>query len=293
MNSLSELGSLVGLSEPVSPPESLSLKRADGGHLHAQRWSKAGPPVLLLHGGGQSSQTWTLCAMLLKDDYQCVALDLRGHGDSDWADDYSIQAHVEDIGRAMTQLGWSGAHLVGMSLGGVVAAHYALSNGKPATRSLALVDVAPGVSFSDISKLREFMGADTVTQGVDALVAEARRLGAHQSDAELHYRYASLTLRTKSGAWRWKRDERKPVDYAHILNHIELLREKASSFDCPCLIARGGRSRILSDKAATEFADLCTRASVVTIERAGHSVQEDNPIRLTHELRRFWKELDE
>lgn len=131
MNNLSELGSLVGLSEPVSPPENLSFKRADGGHLHAQRWSDTGPPVLLLHGGGQSSQTWTLCAMLLKDDFQCVALDLRGHGDSDWADDYSIQAHVEDIGCVMDQLGWSGVHVVGMSLGGVVAAHYTSGNEVP------------------------------------------------------------------------------------------------------------------------------------------------------------------
>lgn len=291
MNMIGDLASLLGLSVPVSLPRSVWFDRTDGGRLHAQHWGDAGPRVLLLHGGAQSAQTWTMCSLLLQADYQCVAVDLRGHGDSDWADDYSVQAHLKDIGCAIEQLGWPSAHLVGMSLGGVVAAHYTLTSNQSAIRSLSLVDVAPGVSFADIDRMSAFINAETVHRGVESLVAEARRMGARQSDTELNFRYSSLIRQTDDGSWRWKRDERVPVDYAHILNHIELLRDNALKFRCPCLIVRGGRSRILSDRAAREFADQCPGPSMVTIEGAGHSVQEDNPISLVRELKAFWGNL--
>ena len=289
MNMISDLALMLGISAPFSLPSSLWFDRADGGRLHAQSWGNAGPRILLLHGGAQSAQTWTMCALLLQNDYQCVALDLRGHGDSDWADDYSIQAHLTDLDYVINQLGWPSAHLVGMSLGGVIAAHYTISNDQPVTKSLSLVDVAPGVSFTNTDRMRAFVGAETVLHGVEALVAEARRMGVRHSDAELRFRYSSLTRLAEDGSWRWKRDERNPVDYAHILSHVELLRDNASKIGCPIMIARGGRSRILSDGAARAFANQCPRAIMVTIEGAGHSVQEDNPIDLVGELKAFWE----
>src|ERR1700730_1254017 len=52
---------------------------------------------------------------------------LRGHGDSDRASDYALESHVADIGAVLDALGWQQAHLVGMSFGGLIAAHLAAS----------------------------------------------------------------------------------------------------------------------------------------------------------------------
>ncbi len=51
-------------------------------------------PILFLHGGALTAHTWDLCCLALRDEFHCIALDQRGHGDSDWAPDadYSIAA---------------------------------------------------------------------------------------------------------------------------------------------------------------------------------------------------------
>ncbi len=43
------------------------------------------PTIVFLHGGALNAHTWDLVCLALRDDYHCVALDQRGHGDSDWA----------------------------------------------------------------------------------------------------------------------------------------------------------------------------------------------------------------
>ena len=267
---------------------------SDGSKRHARHWLGKGPRVLFLHGGAQCAETWTLSCLHLKARFDCVALDLRGHGESDWCDDYSVDAHVGDVQSVITQLGWSDFHLVGMSLGGVVAGHFSARrsispNKKINVRSLALVDVAPGVSFEDITRLREFVAADTVLSGPYGLIAEAKRLGVRQTDVELAHRYSSLTRLQGDGTWRWKRDDRQPTDYNHILENIERLNELSPRLTLPCLVVRGGRSRILSEVAARKFAARCNNARFVTVIGAGHSVQEDNPADLTQYLAAFWQ----
>ncbi len=56
--------------------------------LHYLDWgNKHLPPMVFLHGGALTAHTWDLCCLALRDEYHCIALDQRGHGDSDWADD--------------------------------------------------------------------------------------------------------------------------------------------------------------------------------------------------------------
>lgn len=288
MGGLSFLASEAGLPEPGPWPENVTFERRDGGRLHGLDWGGTGPGVLFLHGGALSAHTWTLCCSLLRHERRCVALDLRGHGDSDWADDYSIPAHVGDVHGVIEQLGWRAPDLVGMSLGGIVAAHAALSATSFVPSSLTLVDVAPGVSFGASSRLREFVLADTVKGGVPALIAEARNLGARNSDAELFYRYAALVRQNADGTWRWKRDDRRPVDFGHILDHIAHLDRLAPKIAWPCMVVRGGLSRILTEKAAQNFADKCPNGTMRVVENAGHSVQEDNPRGFADALTAFW-----
>ena len=291
MANYDDLAATIGTQFSGVPPVQLSFAGADGTRLNAFDWGGSGPNCLLLHGGAMSAHTWTQCALLLRRTYRCVSLDLRGHGDSAWSNDYSIPNHVRDILCVLEQLDWSAPHFVGMSLGGVVAAHTVSALKERPPKSLTLVDVAPGVSFGDVDRIRDFMSAEFVKDGPIALTREALRLGAPQSEAELLYRYNALTRPLADGGWTWKHDTRRPTDFAHILENIAQLDSLAPNWRVPCLVVRGGRSRILSEDAARAFATRCLDGHFVSVADAGHSVQEDNPRGLSEKLDAFWSTL--
>lgn len=291
MQDYDELASVIGVPSPIAPPKDIRLQGKGGLEIHGLDWGGSGAPCLLLHGGAMSAQTWTLCSLLLRERYHCVAIDLRGHGQSAWSDDYTISSQVEDIFCVVDQLGWSAPHLVGMSLGGVVAAHTVTFRPSQPPSSLTLVDVAPGVSFGDVARIRDFMASDLVSLGPEALTEEAERLGATQTRAELLHRYHALTHQLEDGDWTWRHDTRNPTDFPHILEHIAALDELAAAWTIPCLVVRGGRSRILSEDAARAFVDGCEHGQFATVANAGHSVQEDNPRDLAATLDQFWSGL--
>ena len=70
-------------------PQLVRFEGFEGIHLVADRWGAADAwPVLLMHGGGQTRHAWGNTASVLADHgWQAVSLDLRGHGDSEWAAD--------------------------------------------------------------------------------------------------------------------------------------------------------------------------------------------------------------
>src|SRR2546423_5735877 len=74
--------------------------QVNGLRLHYVDWGAAsGMPLLFLHGGGLTCRTWDLVCLALRDRYRCLALDLRGHGDSEWDrdGDYDIDAIAADV----------------------------------------------------------------------------------------------------------------------------------------------------------------------------------------------------
>jgi esterase len=108
----------------------------DGLRLHYLDWGRSGaPPLLFLHGGCLTAHTWDLVCLTLRADFHCLALDQRGHGDSEWSPvlDYSPDAHVRDIRGLIELLGLERPILVGHSLGGlnamILAAAAARSSG--------------------------------------------------------------------------------------------------------------------------------------------------------------------
>src|SRR5438128_1034570 len=93
-------------------------------------WGTGGlRPILFLHGGALTAHTWDLCCLALRDEFHCIALDQRGHGDSDWAPDadYSIAAQREDIKGFADKLGLDWFALVGQSMGAINGLAFAVS----------------------------------------------------------------------------------------------------------------------------------------------------------------------
>ncbi|MEX2100869.1 MAG: alpha/beta fold hydrolase, partial [Acidimicrobiia bacterium] len=106
------------------------------------------PPVVLLHGGGQTRHAWgTTLQTLAAKGWHAYSVDLRGHGDSEWAPDgdYGLDAFaadVREIARGMPEP----PALVGASLGGIASlTAISESDPPPLATALVLVDVAPRV----------------------------------------------------------------------------------------------------------------------------------------------------
>src|SRR3989449_3032952 len=116
-----------------------------GMRFHYLDWGTRGqPPVLFLHGGGLNVHTWDLVCAALRLERHCLALDQRGHGDSEWSPemDYATESHVADLDAFVDRLGLDRFVLVGMSLGGANALAWAGTHSQRLA-ALVLVDVGP------------------------------------------------------------------------------------------------------------------------------------------------------
>ena len=99
----------------------------------------AGPPVLFIQGVGVYGDGWMPQIDALADRYQCVSFDNRGMGRSQPPGcRIRVEQMAEDATALMDALGWDSAHVVGHSLGGLIALHLALS-ARPRVRSLSLL----------------------------------------------------------------------------------------------------------------------------------------------------------
>ena len=113
----------LGLAVPEAP-RCVSRNVLVGGlRLHLLEWGpSSGPPVVLLHGGYQSAHTWDLVALSLSRRYRVIAVDLRGHGDSEWPRDReaSLTALATDVRDVVEELDLGAVAVIGHSLGGLV-----------------------------------------------------------------------------------------------------------------------------------------------------------------------------
>jgi pimeloyl-ACP methyl ester carboxylesterase len=125
--------------------------------LHYLDWGGSGTPLLFLHGGGLTAHTWDCVAVMLRERYRCVALDQRGHGDSEWSPvvDYRIAAQVGDIEGFIEALGLERPILVGQSMGGLNSIAYATRH-SDRMRAMVIVDVAPEMSAAGAERIRDF-----------------------------------------------------------------------------------------------------------------------------------------
>ncbi|MBF8299492.1 MAG: hypothetical protein HW397_541, partial [Dehalococcoidia bacterium] len=116
---------------------SLRFHYLDWGNPRAQ-------PMLLLHGGGQTAHSWDEFSRAMRDRYHVIALDQRGHGDSQWSPDkiYSLHAQLRDVSRFVVKLGLNKIVLIGLSMGGRNAIAYAAVHPEKLNR-LVIVDIGP------------------------------------------------------------------------------------------------------------------------------------------------------
>jgi pimeloyl-ACP methyl ester carboxylesterase len=258
--------------------------RGDGVDLAADVYGDAAaPPVLLLHGGGQTRHAWGTAAAAIAQAGRCaISIDLRGHGHSDWSPDgsYGIGQFADDVKALSSRLG-SRPALVGASLGGLASLVAVGESTEPVATALVLVDVAPRLEREGRDKIQGFMragmsGFDTLEDAADSIAAF---IPHRPRPSDLSGLRKNLRQRG-DGRWYWHWDprwitNREGVDGQEgIVNH-ERLCAAARNVTIPTLLVRGRMSDIVSDESVRELRELVPHAEVVDVAGAGHMVAGD------------------
>lgn len=276
----------IALSD-LAPPRSSRIPTPHGPGIHTLDWGGKGPCAVLLHGGALTARTWDYVALALRGDFRLVALDLRGHGASDWADDYSIESYAADVSAVLDGLSIERTHLAGMSLGGIVACEFALRH-PGRTASLAMIDVISRPIFAATARMRSFINDFRGASTIDEVVEMALATSPKSDPQRLHYRMRLLLKRGDDGRLVWKGDRRRPTDFGAILRHLAGFEGRIHEMAAPFLLARGADSLIVTREAAHSFTARFPNGRWLDIPGAGHNVQEDNPRELADALRDFW-----
>jgi pimeloyl-ACP methyl ester carboxylesterase len=268
---------------------------ADRVRLAVLEWGPTdGPTIVFLHGGSLTAHTWDLVCASLSDRYRCLAVDLRGHGDSEWpADaDYRLPAFANDIVAFIAQETSAPPLLVGMSLGGLTAIRVAGAGGV-SLAGLVIVDVGPNLRLDGAERIVEFTRTDQVMGGVEDFVNKAMVFNPRRRP-ELLRRSLLHNLRPlPSGHWTWKWDPRRVNNYdltELARDHAELW-EVVPDISCPTLVVRGDRSNVFLAEDQERLTAALGDARSAVVEDAGHTVQGDNPRGFLTVLRPFLDEV--
>ncbi len=266
-------------------------------NLSYQEWGNpAAMPIIMLHGFGVSGHMFDEFADRMQDRYRLIALDQRGHGDSDWSDegDYTRSAFVSDLEAFRKELGIERFILVGHSMGGLNAVTY--TNLYPQhVRALVLVDVGPESAKEGVDNIVRF------TRGPDELEFEefvelAHRFNQRRTLENIRERMRHRLKPTESGKYTWKFDRR----FRQPDNGLRIGSEAGNDDSwslfrgvrVPTLLIRGAESDVLTQEVAERAATEMHQARMIVIPGAGHSVPGDSPDEFTEGVREFLVDLE-
>jgi pimeloyl-ACP methyl ester carboxylesterase len=276
---------VFGQTGPMDAPLRL---RGHGLDLAADAYGPDdGPPVLLFPGGGQTRHSWDGTARLLGNKgWRATTVDLRGHGDSDWAadGDYSLDAFAADVRDVAMATGPRPPALVGASLGGISSliaiAEDDEATDRPVASALVLVDVAPRLEPEGVARIGAFMlghldGFASLEDVADAVAAynPHRRRPSDLSGLRKNVRQRD------DGRWYWHWDPRfmSPgrIDEPRSIRNEDRLERAAQTLTLPVLLVRGRQSDVLSEAGARNLQAQVPHARFVDVAGAGHMVAGD------------------
>lgn len=237
-----------------------------------------GPLVILQHGGGQTRHAWRGTGQTLgAAGYHVVAIDARGHGDSDWAPDgvYGQDAMVDDLVAVVSQLGERRPVLVGASMGGGTSL-VAVGEGRVEATALVLVDIAPRIETEGVQNITDFMGQKP--EGFDSLDEVAEAIASYQPHRPRPRTLDGLAKNVRlgdDGRYHWHWDPKFRVGPRDLVHRTARLEACATNLALPTLLVRGGMSDMLSEEGAQSFLALCPTSEYVNVEGAAHMVAGD------------------
>jgi pimeloyl-ACP methyl ester carboxylesterase len=272
---------------PTAQPRSHTIELR-GLRFHYVDWGGDHLPlVVFLHGFTGHARTWDHAARSVADRFHVVALDQRGHGDTEWAGVYGSRAMVDDFNGFVDALGLERFSLVGASMGGINAYCFAGEHPERVER-LAIVDIGPDMHRPGIERIMGNAGAATEFATIDDACEKVRAENPLADEDMLRHRLEHNVRDVDGGriAWKWDpamRDFTRPRE--------EITRDEQwhhwREVRCPTLLLRGSESDILSVEIARRMLEDQPLARLVTIEGASHTVTMDRPVEHDAAIREF------
>ena len=266
---------------------------ANGLKFHYLDWGDpANPPLVLLHGVGQTCHTWDLFAAAMSPHFHVMAFDQRGHGDTDWAadKDYSRRSMVKDVEAFTTALGLDRFFLTGMSMGGANSLSFTANN-PDRVEALVVVDVGPRVENKGVQNIRNFMKDFREFDSLDEAAAVIHKFNPRRP-LEIIRKYTVVynLKQLSSGKWTWKYDTY--FSEGHRRGDIKQMQEELSQevkkITCPTLLVKGAESDVLSLDGARLLQTAIPGSEFALVAGAGHSVMGDNPPGFEAAVREFY-----
>lgn len=253
--------------------------------FHFLEWGREdAQPVLLLHGGNQSAHSWDLASLHLSADYRVIALDQRGHGDSEWnrGAHYAISDMMPDAREFVAALGLSRPVVVGHSMGGVVALALACAHPQQ-VRAAVVVDIGPEVGERGARMIREFVGRNIEFDDMEEFLDRVERYDRYRTRAHIERTLKYNLIKRADGRYMTKADRRRYVvssgdgeaEARARLPGVPGLAD-VGKLEMPVLVIRGGDSNVLEQEAAERFVAALPDGELKVVPDCGHNVASQN-----------------
>lgn len=248
--------------------------------FHYLEWGAPdAPPIVLLHGGHQSAHSWDLVSLYLAQRYRVLALDQRGHGDSEWPRDveYSNSAMALDAEAFIGALGLQHPILMGHSMGGRNS--LLLAQRDPSRlRALVVIDVGPEVSDRGRELIAGFVQANQEFDNLEQFIENVRKYDPYRSREHIERTVKYNMLQRADGKYVSKCDATpRRLGLTRASGPLEnITLDDAHALDLTTLLVRGANSRILTAEAAERFRDALPSGTLVTVPDCGHNVHGQN-----------------
>jgi esterase len=232
-----------------------------------------GPPLAILHGLFGSGRNWASMAQGLAAQHRVIAIDLRNHGASPWAETMDYREMADDVRSTMRERGYDRFALLGHSMGGKVAMTAALKHGAAVER-LVVVDIAPvayAASHLGYAQAMRELDLAAIKRRSDA---DAALAPAIPDAAERAFLLQNLVLEDGRARWRLnleaiEREMPRLVGFPAI--------PAGRTYDGPSLFVAGGRSDYLRPEHELIIRRLFPSAEIANIDNAGHWLHAEQP----------------
>jgi 3-oxoadipate enol-lactonase len=243
-----------------------------------------GTPVVLLHGLGGSAQVWDEHTPELSRHHRVLRPDLRGFGRSDRPPGpYTVRDYVEDVLAVLVAAGVTRAHVLGISLGGVIAQRFALDHPQW-VRSLVLVSTSSEISEKATQAWRRL--ADLVESvGFEGRIVDPRRSVAPAFAERYPERLQMLAEQTRQCDPRAYAAAARAVAAYHYTEELRQLRH-------PVLILQGKEDQLTPPGGSVKMARAIPHSRLLFVPEAGHNLPMEQPEAFLFAVLGFWAGID-
>jgi pimeloyl-ACP methyl ester carboxylesterase len=270
----------------------------NGLRFHVLEWGDpAAPAVLFLHGGNQTAHSWDLVSLALADRYHVIALDQRGHGDTEWPRDGEAGRHAkaDDARQILEALGIERPVVAGHSMGGIVSMTLLAAHPQFA-RKAVIVDVGPELAPEGAKYIGNFITTVHEVGSLDEFVDRVAAYDPFRTREHISRTVRYNIMQRADGKFVSKHDHRDRLEWRPRQETVELddpqppatkngevltrvdrpSFEEAARIACPTLVVRGAQSNVLLPEMAERFVATLPQGRLVEVARCGHNVHSQN-----------------